>query len=64
MSTELLTIPQVCTEANAGRTTVYKLINTGQLSAVKLGKKTLVRREDLKNFMSTLGAYWRDTSAQ
>jgi excisionase family DNA binding protein len=57
MTADLLSIPQVCIEANTGRTTIYKLINSGQLPAVKLGKKTLVRRDDLKNFMGNLSAY-------
>ena len=57
MTKELLTITEVCAETNIGKTMVYKLINSGQLLAVKLGKKTLVRRADMLAWLTSLSAY-------
>ena len=57
MTKELLTIAEVCSETNTGKTMIYKLINSGQLLAVKLGKKTLVRRVDMLTWLSSLNAY-------
>lgn len=37
-----------------GRSTLYALIKEGQLPVRKLGKRTLVLREDLEHFMASL----------
>lgn len=57
MTKELLTITEVCAETNIGKTMVYRLINSGQLLAVKLGKKTLIRRADMETWLSSLNNY-------
>lgn len=57
MNTELLTIPEFCQMANTGRTNAYKLINSGALKAVKLGKKTLIRKADMDTWVSSLNPY-------
>ena len=55
--TDLITIPELCQLAKTGRTNVYKLINSGRLQAVKLGKKTLVKKADYESFVASLSPY-------
>lgn len=57
MTPELLTINQFCEIANCGKTNTYKLINNGQLKAVKLGKKTLIPKDAMENFIANLKSY-------
>jgi len=57
MQTELLTIPQFCAHVNIGRTNAYRLINEGQIKAVKLGKKTLIPRVEMLKWIETLQPY-------
>ena len=55
--TELFTIPEFCAAANIGRTNAYRLINAGQLKAVKIGKKTLISRASLQEWILSLEPY-------
>ena len=49
------TVKQACQILNVGRTTFYNLLASGQLSAIKLGRrKVLVTHEELTRFLSTL----------
>lgn len=57
MQTELLTIPEFCKAINLGKTSAYKLINTGKIKALKLGKKTLVPRSSIDEFIASLPVY-------
>ena len=57
MTPELLTIPEFCKSVNIGQTRFYQLLNSGKINAVKLGKKTLVKREELESFVSNLSPY-------
>jgi len=57
MTPELLTISQFCAIANCGKTNTYKLINAGKLKAVKLGKKTLIPKDAMENFIANLTQY-------
>jgi excisionase family DNA binding protein len=45
------TIPEACSGAKTGRTTLYKAIQEGKLRAVKRGKRTLILDEDLREFV-------------
>jgi excisionase family DNA binding protein len=45
------TIPEACSGAKTGRTTLYKAIQEGKLRAVKCGKRTLILDEDLREFV-------------
>jgi len=47
-------IPEVCDCSNAGRTTVYKAINAGDLTAHKRGSRTIVLASDLERWLSSL----------
>lgn len=53
----LLTVSEVCAQLKIGRTTFYKLVGSGQLRALKSGKKTLVEDDELKRWISLLPAY-------
>lgn len=57
MHQELLTIPEFCEIAKIGRTSAYKLLNRGSLKAVKLGKKTLIPRDAVHEWIATLAQY-------
>ena len=57
MKPELLTIPEFCKSAKVGRTVAYSLINKGEVKAVKLGKKTLIPRSAMDEFIASLPVY-------
>lgn len=46
-----LTINQVCAATGLGRTKIYALIESGQLKARKIGRRTLVLRKDIERFL-------------
>src|SRR5262249_31190550 len=52
--TEALTIPEACAASRVGRTILYRAINEGRLVARKLGKRTLILRSDLRQFLAAL----------
>ena len=41
------TVNQAATQLGIGRTSIYALIKTGELTPTKLRKRTLLRHEDL-----------------
>lgn len=49
-------IAQVCVALGIGRTSVYALIRSGQLRAVKIGRRTIVLSEDLERYLGGLRA--------
>lgn len=49
-----LTIPEACSAARIGRTTLYAAIKNGDLVAAKCGRKTIVRLDDLKDWLANL----------
>lgn len=51
---EGLSISEACAFAGLGRTKIYQAINEGTLKARKCGKRTLVLREDLRQFLAAL----------
>jgi len=57
MKNDLLTIPEFCERVSLGKTSVYQLLNEGKVKAVKLGKKTLIPRSSLNEFVASLPGY-------
>ena len=56
-----LTIAEAITESRVGRSSLYSAIKRGELPCRKLGKRSLILREDLERFLQSLPV--RDTSA-
>lgn len=52
----LLPIPDACRALGVGRSKLYQLISTGDLSIRKIGRKTLVPREELIAFTARLAS--------
>lgn len=52
--TELLTTVETAKALRVSRSTVYKLIERGELKSVHLGSRRLIRRSDLENFITNL----------
>jgi excisionase family DNA binding protein len=56
------TLRQVEEELNTSHSTVYKLLNNGQLKAVKLMGRTLVTYTELQRFLASLPAAFGDAA--
>lgn len=48
---ELLLLEDICPILHMGRTTAYRLIQSGQLPAQKIGGKWLIRADDFKKYL-------------
>jgi len=63
MEALFLPIPDACRALGIGRSKLYELIATGDLSIRKIGRKTLIPRDDLTAFASRLAAHRPKTGA-
>jgi excisionase family DNA binding protein len=53
-NTNAMTIAQFCVWAGIARSTVYKEITSGRLTARKIGHKTIIARDDAEAWFSAL----------
>jgi excisionase family DNA binding protein len=53
----LLAIKEAMATLRVGRTNLYALLKSGQLQAVKVGSRTLIRESELARFIAALPAY-------
>jgi excisionase family DNA binding protein len=49
-----LTIHEACSYSGIGKTKIYEAINAGKLKARKVGKRTLILSDELREFLSSL----------
>jgi excisionase family DNA binding protein len=54
LTTTVFSVPEVCQLARMSRAAFYKLLHTGDLKAVKRGRRTLITKESLEKFLSGL----------
>jgi excisionase family DNA binding protein len=47
-------IAEACTRSGIGRTAIYDMINAGQLTARKRGRRTLILADDLRRCLELL----------
>lgn len=50
-----LNVQEALRVVGIGRTTLYKLIGTGQVRRIKVGKRALIRYDDLQKLVSADG---------
>jgi excisionase family DNA binding protein len=51
---EGLSVQEACAVAGLGRTKIYEAITDGRLKARKCGKRTLILRDELRQFLASL----------
>lgn len=54
MNKENLTVKDVAEYLNRSETTIYNMLNNGELPGIKLGGKWIVRKKDLDSFLDDM----------
>jgi excisionase family DNA binding protein len=54
-----ITIPNAVKASGLSRTSIYDALKRGELTAIKAGRRTLIRYADLVAYMERLPAYRR-----
>ena len=49
-----LSVTEACAVSGIGKTKLYEAISAGQLKARKCGKRTIILRDDLLRFLTSL----------
>jgi len=57
---ELITIEQFCERYAVSRSTVYRLIEAGNISLIKIGRASRIRLADAERWASNLPGYETD----
>jgi excisionase family DNA binding protein len=60
----VFSIAEACAAARAGRTALYEAIRSGELRAVKRGRRTLILKDDLNRWLANLPAIERAAWSQ
>ena len=47
------TIPEACRRLSIGKTTLYQLMTTGEIKAIKVGTRTLIPETELQRFIES-----------
>ena len=47
-------VAEACTSIGIGRSLLYELIASGDIPAIKLRRRTLIKSEDLKRYIASL----------
>ena len=55
----LLSIPQTCRLLGIGRSSLYQMMASGQVRSVKIGRRRLVPREAVDEFVTSLPSDYR-----
>jgi len=50
---QVMTVPEIATALRVSRATVYRLVNTGVLPGMRVGKTVRVTRRAVQEFMRT-----------
>ena len=56
IKTLTVTIPQACELTGLGRSTIYRLFDSGKLQRLKAGTRTLIKVADLEAYIESLTA--------
>ncbi len=58
----LLTVSEVASAMRVSNMTVYRLIKSGQLSAIRVGKNYRIRRSDVDRYLTERAVHIEDPS--
>lgn len=51
MNEEFLLLDTICTKLHIGKTTAYRLIQSGKLPAFKIGRKWQIKQDDFDSYL-------------
>lgn len=54
MNRSVYSVDEASSSLGLGKTKIYQLINRGQLKARKIGKRTIILKEDIDAFLASL----------